>query len=90
MARAEARAMALADLGRVGRLVDIVAEASIPYVAMQAEAGAELGEGLGVLGELGEELQLDCAEEGFGAPEAHSELQDMVWPWFVHRGSILI
>src|SRR5580698_231390 len=40
-ARAEARAMALADLGRVGRLVDIVAEASIPYVAMQAEAGAQ-------------------------------------------------
>lgn len=40
-ARAEARAMALADLGRVGALVDIVAEASIPYVAMQAEAGAQ-------------------------------------------------
>jgi uroporphyrinogen decarboxylase len=40
-ARAEARAMALADLGRVGRLVDIVAEASIPYIAMQAEAGAQ-------------------------------------------------
>jgi uroporphyrinogen decarboxylase len=40
-ARAEARAMALADIGRVGRLVDIVAEASIPYVAMQAEAGAQ-------------------------------------------------
>jgi uroporphyrinogen decarboxylase len=40
-ARAEARTMALADLGRVGRLVDIVAEASIPYTAMQAEAGAQ-------------------------------------------------
>jgi uroporphyrinogen decarboxylase len=40
-ARAEARAMALADLGRVGRLVDIVAEASIPYVVMQAQAGAQ-------------------------------------------------
>src|SRR3984957_20115531 len=40
-ARAEARAMALADLGRVGQLVDIVAEASIPYAAMQAEAGAQ-------------------------------------------------
>jgi uroporphyrinogen decarboxylase len=33
--------MALTDLGRVGQLVDIVAEASIPYVAMQAEAGAQ-------------------------------------------------
>ncbi|HLY77876.1 MAG TPA: uroporphyrinogen decarboxylase family protein, partial [Caulobacteraceae bacterium] len=40
-ARAEARAMALADLGRVGQLVDIIAEASIPYVVMQAEAGAQ-------------------------------------------------
>ena len=40
-ARAEARAMALADLERVGRLVDIIAEASIHYVAMQAEAGAQ-------------------------------------------------
>jgi uroporphyrinogen decarboxylase len=40
-ARAEARAMALADLERVARLVDIVAEASIPYVAMQAQAGAQ-------------------------------------------------
>jgi uroporphyrinogen decarboxylase len=40
-ARAEAKALALADLGRVGELVDIVAEASIPYVAMQAAAGAQ-------------------------------------------------
>jgi uroporphyrinogen decarboxylase len=40
-ARAEARAMALADLQRVGQLVDIVAEASIPYAAMQIEAGAQ-------------------------------------------------
>ncbi len=40
-ARAEAKAMALADLERVGALVDIVAEASIPYAAMQAEAGAQ-------------------------------------------------
>lgn len=40
-ARAEARAMALADLGRVGHLVDIIAEASIHYLAMQAEAGAQ-------------------------------------------------
>ena len=40
-ARGEARAMALADLERVGQLVDIVAEASIPYAAMQIEAGAQ-------------------------------------------------
>jgi uroporphyrinogen decarboxylase len=40
-ARAEAKALAVADLERVGRLVDIVAEASIPYVAMQAQAGAQ-------------------------------------------------
>jgi uroporphyrinogen decarboxylase len=40
-ARAEARAMVLDDPGHVGHLVDIVAEASIPYVAMQAEAGAQ-------------------------------------------------
>ena len=40
-ARTAARAMALADLGRVGQLVDIIAEASIHYVAMQAEAGVQ-------------------------------------------------
>src|SRR5271170_6697706 len=40
-ARAEAKALAVADLGRVGELVDIIAEASVPYVAMQAEAGAQ-------------------------------------------------
>jgi len=40
-ARAEAKALAVADIGRVGELVDIIAEASIPYVAMQAEAGAQ-------------------------------------------------
>jgi len=40
-ARAEARAMALADPERIGQLVDILAEASIHYVAMQAEAGVQ-------------------------------------------------
>ncbi|HTX49943.1 MAG TPA: uroporphyrinogen decarboxylase, partial [Caulobacteraceae bacterium] len=40
-ARAEAKALALADLERVGALVDIVAAASVPYMAMQAEAGAQ-------------------------------------------------
>ena len=40
-ARAEAKALAVADIERVGELVDIVAEATIPYVVMQAEAGAQ-------------------------------------------------
>ncbi len=40
-ARAEAHAMALADPERIGRLADILAEATIPYAAMQAHAGAQ-------------------------------------------------
>lgn len=40
-ARAEAKTLALADPARVGALVDIVAEASVPYAAMQVEAGAQ-------------------------------------------------
>jgi uroporphyrinogen decarboxylase len=40
-ARAEARAMAFADLEKVGELVDIVAEATWRYLLMQVEAGAQ-------------------------------------------------
>ncbi|HZZ90082.1 MAG TPA: uroporphyrinogen decarboxylase family protein, partial [Caulobacteraceae bacterium] len=40
-ARAEARAMAIADPQRVRELVDIIAAASVPYAAMQAAAGAQ-------------------------------------------------
>ena len=40
-ARAEARAMAFADLEKVGELVDIVAEATWRYLLMQIEAGAQ-------------------------------------------------
>jgi len=40
-ARAAARQMALDDPARVERLVDVLAEASIPYLAMQARAGAQ-------------------------------------------------
>jgi uroporphyrinogen decarboxylase len=40
-ARAEAKQLAVRDLERVGRLVDIIAAASVGYIAMQAEAGAQ-------------------------------------------------
>jgi uroporphyrinogen decarboxylase len=40
-ARAEARALAFADLERVGALVDVVAEATWRYLVMQVEAGAQ-------------------------------------------------
>ncbi len=40
-ARAEARARAFADLEEVGRLVDVVAEATWRYLVMQVEAGAQ-------------------------------------------------
>src|SRR5690348_6594522 len=40
-ARAEAHALAVADLERVGRLADILADATVPYAAMQADAGAQ-------------------------------------------------
>jgi uroporphyrinogen decarboxylase len=39
--RAKARAMALAEPARVEALVDLLAEATIPYLAMQAAAGAQ-------------------------------------------------
>jgi uroporphyrinogen decarboxylase len=39
--RAKARAMALAEPDRVAALVDLLAEATIPYMVMQAEAGAQ-------------------------------------------------
>jgi uroporphyrinogen decarboxylase len=41
-ARAEAKALALSDPARVARLADILAEATIPYLEMQARAGAEV------------------------------------------------
>src|SRR5580704_2292541 len=41
-ARAEARTTALANLEAVGQLVDIVAEATWRYLAMQVEAGAQV------------------------------------------------
>jgi uroporphyrinogen decarboxylase len=40
-ARAEAKEIAVRDLERVGRLVDILAAASVPYLEMQARAGAQ-------------------------------------------------
>jgi uroporphyrinogen decarboxylase len=40
-ARAEARAMAFADLEKVGELVDVVTEATWRYLLMQIEAGAQ-------------------------------------------------
>jgi uroporphyrinogen decarboxylase len=40
-ARAQAKAIAVADPERVGALVDIIAAASAPYAAMQAVAGAQ-------------------------------------------------
>ena len=40
-ARAEARTTALADLERIGELVDVVAEATWRYLLMQIEAGAQ-------------------------------------------------
>jgi len=40
-ARAEAKQLALDDAGKVERLVDILAEATIPYLEMQARAGAQ-------------------------------------------------
>ncbi|HEX3919837.1 MAG TPA: uroporphyrinogen decarboxylase [Caulobacteraceae bacterium] len=39
--RAKAKAMALAEPARVEALVDLLAEATIPYLAMQAGAGAQ-------------------------------------------------
>ncbi len=39
--RAKARAIALAEPERVAALVDLLAEATIPYLVMQAEAGAQ-------------------------------------------------
>ena len=47
---------------------------------MKAEAAAEFGEGFGVLGEFGEELHFDGAEQSFGGPEGEACLQDMVGP----------
>jgi len=40
-ARADAKALALADPERVERLVDILAEATVDYLAMQVRAGAQ-------------------------------------------------
>jgi uroporphyrinogen decarboxylase len=40
-ARVQARALAAADPERVGALVDLLAEATWPYMAMQARAGAQ-------------------------------------------------
>ncbi|HEY3797917.1 MAG TPA: uroporphyrinogen decarboxylase [Caulobacteraceae bacterium] len=40
-ARAEAKAQAVSDLGRVSELVDIMAEASIDYAAMQVRGGVQ-------------------------------------------------
>jgi uroporphyrinogen decarboxylase len=39
--RAQAKAMALAEPARVEALVDLLAEATVPYLAMQAAAGAQ-------------------------------------------------
>lgn len=39
--RAKAREIALTDLERVQALVDLLAEATVPYLAMQARAGAQ-------------------------------------------------
>ncbi|MGH6955746.1 MAG: uroporphyrinogen decarboxylase family protein, partial [Caulobacteraceae bacterium] len=39
--RAKAKALAMAEPARVEALVDLLAEATIPYLAMQARAGAE-------------------------------------------------
>ncbi|HEX3408178.1 MAG TPA: uroporphyrinogen decarboxylase [Caulobacteraceae bacterium] len=39
--RAKAKAMALAEPARVEALVDLLTEASVPYMAMQARAGAQ-------------------------------------------------
>jgi hypothetical protein len=57
---------------------------------MQAEAAAEFGERFGMAGEFGEDLHLDCAEQGLGGPEAEAYLHDLVGPWFAHGGIILI
>jgi hypothetical protein len=47
---------------------------------MKPEAGAEFGEWFGVFSELGEDLHLHRAEEGFGGPEAEANLHDVVGP----------
>ena len=56
---------------------------------MQAEAGGEFGERLGVFGEFGEDFHLDGAEQSLRGPEAEADLQNLVWPWFAHDGNIL-
>ncbi len=61
------------EIGRGRVVVDAVAaleeverdesvEEVVRGAGMQAEAGAEFGQGFGVFGELGEELHFDCAQ----------------------------
>src|SRR5580698_11567513 len=46
---------------------------------MQTEACAEVGQGFGMFGELGEELHFDRTEQRLRGPEAEAYLHDVVW-----------
>ena len=58
---------------------------------MKAEACAGVRRlGFGVLGEFGEELEFDGAEQDLRGPEAETYLQNVIGAWFVHDGAILL
>jgi hypothetical protein len=78
-------------VGAVAPLEEAESQKSIEEVSrrpgMESEAGAQLGQSLGMFGQFGEKFKFDSAEQDLGGPKAGAHLQDLVWPWFSHNNA---